>query len=632
MDKVFVLLDDCHATEQQPTSRLYSDFVREHRCTEPDSLDELWQDVTLDQQAGLHVVVFADYEWGAKLQQAGLQQVMANDSSALRVLMFKSLQRLGAEAVSQWLEQQDGSRTATPAGICALQASANQARFNQDIARIHALISQGETYQINYTFHIQGAQYGTPWGLYRRLREMQPVAFGALACLPDCGPETATNPPCWVLSSSPELFVRNTCGLLTTRPMKGTAARLPDPQQDQQQALWLSRDAKNRAENVMIVDLLRNDLGRISRTGSVRVTSLFAVESYTTVHQMTSTVESHMKDDVDLPAVLRALFPCGSITGAPKLHSMDLIARLEGAPRGLYCGTLGWIDAPTAQSSAGDFCLSVAIRTIVLGAAQRGLRNAQLGVGSGIVQDSEAADEYAETRAKTHYLTAMDPGFTLFETMRVSRGRIRHLVWHLQRLQASAQALGFACDLVAARSHLGHHLHSLDATQQYRLRLDLGHDGSINLQHSVLTSPASGPALLMLAEAPVPAHEATLLKHKTSLRTTYDAAIQQAKMHSAFDVVFFNLEGDMTEGARSSIFVKLQGCWWTPPLSSGALAGVMRQRVLQRYPHIGEKQLPLEDALGAQQLMLCSALRGIQHAQWMRNINGEVLRLGLTAD
>ena len=626
-DNAFVLLDDCHATAAAPASRLYSGLVREHRCTDPHTLDAVWKAVSTDQQNGLHAAVFADYEWGAKLQQAGLAQVTAQDCSALRVFMFEELHRLSAGAVAQWLAQQDGSDAPTPAGICDLQAGVDQARFDADIARIHALIRRGETYQVNYTLRMRGSQYGTPLGLYRRLRAMQPVAFGALALLPGISSASASAADLWVLSSSPELFVRNTAGQLTARPMKGTAARPADPEQDRQRAHWLAHDAKNRSENVMIVDLLRNDLGRISETGSVTVPKLFAVETYKTVHQMTSTVTSTLRAGVDFSEVLRALFPCGSITGAPKVHTMDLIAALESGPRGLYCGAIGWVDAPTAGSPAGDFCLSVAIRTIVLGAEQSGRRAALLGVGNGIVMDSDAGEEFAEVQAKTRYLRDMDPGFTLFETLRVQRGRLLRLPQHVQRLQASAMALGFACDAAAVKTTLARYLQTLDPQQSYRLRLDLQHDGGVRLQHSALGAPSAGPAGLVLSTTPVPAPEAALLNHKTSLRSAYDAAIHKAIACQAFDTVFLNDRGEVCEGARSSLFVQLDGRWWTPPLHSGVLAGVMRQRLLQRYPQIGEKALGLDEVLSAQALAVCSSLRGLQHAQWLTDANGNVLRV-----
>lgn len=630
MDDVFVLLDDCHATEASPTSRLYRGFVREHICTDPQALDGFWLAVEADQQSGLHATIFADYEWGSKLQSAGLKQVAEGDSSALRVMMFRSLEKLSAEAVALWLAHQEGNDTPSAAGISSLNPGANQERFEADIARIHELICRGETYQVNYTYRIQGSQYGKPLALYRRLRAMQPVAFGALACLPPHSKDANDRPGdngMWVLSCSPELFVRSHTNQLTTRPMKGTAARVADAAEDQERAQWLEHDAKNRAENVMIVDLLRNDLGRIAETGSVAVPKLFAVETYKTVHQMTSTVTASLRHGIGFPAVLRALFPCGSITGAPKIHTMDLIAELENSPRGLYCGAIGWIDKPGLQSAVGDFCLSVAIRTLVLGAQQGGRRPALIGVGNGIVMDSVAAEEFAEVQTKMRYLTHMDPGFTLFETMRVSQGRLRHLPQHLNRLRNSAKELGFAFDETLVREALTEQLQSLDAMLSYRLRLDLQHDGRLRVQTSPLAPPPPGPALLLLAANPVPASEAALLNHKTSLRSTYDGAIQKAIAHQAFDTVFLNARAEVTEGARSSLFVKVKGQWCTPPLVSGVLAGVMRERLQQRFPQICERALSLEEVASAEKVVVCSALRGLQRAQWIKDANGELLRI-----
>ena len=630
MDDVFVLLDDCHATPAEPASRLYSGFVREHRCTDPQALAAVWRAVETDQLTGLHAVVLADYEWGAKLQQAGLTHVCAGDSSALRVLLFHTLKRLPVEAVGAWLAQQDGDGAPSPAGICDLQPSEDQQRFEAQIARIHALIRSGETYQVNYTLRMTGSQYGNPVALYRRLRAAQPVSFGVLAKLPPVSEETShaeADPTSWVLSSSPELFVRNSANQLLTRPMKGTAARHTEVAEDNARAHWLATDAKNRAENVMIVDLLRNDLGRIAETGSVKVPQLFTVESYKTVHQMTSTVTATLRRDVRFPEVLQALFPCGSITGAPKLHTMDLISNLEGGPRGLYCGAIGWIDAPTPRSPTGDFCLSVAIRTVVLGAEQAGRRPAVVGVGNGIVMDSNPQEEFAEVRTKLRYLTTMDPGFTLFETMRVSLGKLRNLKQHLQRLRASASALGFTLDEGALHQALEEQLQRLDASQSYRLRMDLFHDGRVGFQSSPLVPLASAPARLLLANNPVPSHEAALLNHKTSLRSTYDSAIHKATAHQAFDVIFLNPQAEVTEGARSTLFAKIDGCWYTPPLSSGVLAGVMRQRLMQRFPQIRERVLRLDDVLLADQIAVCSALRGLQTAEWVKDAKGELLRV-----
>ena len=637
---IFVLLDDCNATAQQPTSRLYTDFVREHRCTDPHALDTLWTAVAQDQQLGLHATVFADYEWGCKLQGAGCDAIASNDASALRVLMFRSLQCLSAQAVSQWLAAYEDSEAPSPAGFLGLRCTTDAPRFDADIAHIRDLIGRGETYQVNYTQRMHGQQFGSPVGLYRRLQAMQPVPFGALAALPAALAAPENNASEWVVSLSPELFVRHHAGRLIARPMKGTAARHSDAAADLQQAQWLQNDAKNRAENVMIVDLLRNDLSKISTTGSVRVPSLFNIETYRTVHQMTSTVESTVRSDATFANVLRALFPCGSITGAPKLHAMDWIGKIEESPRGLYCGAIGWVDAPSPSpspslrppatataTSIGNFCLSVAIRTLSLGNSKDGMRPVSFGVGSGIVWDSVASVERTEARTKARFVTQMDPGFTLFETMRLEFGRIPHLALHLQRLQHSALELGFAWNEAALLQTLLQQIAALPIKQRWRLRLDLHHDGSCKVQHSALAPLPPGPALLVLAAAPLPSDEQVLLRFKTSMRSGYDAAIQKAIAHGAFDTVFINACGDVTEGARSTLLVKSQGKWYTPPLSSGVLQGVMRTRLLCRYAKLTERAMPLSEVMNAEQLLVCSALRGVQHAHWMQDALGDVVRV-----
>ena len=441
-------------------------------------------------------------------------------------------------------------------------------------------------------------------GLYRRLRELQPVAFGALVALGER----------WVLSCSPELFVRNAGGHLTTRPMKGTAPRETGADSDVKLSHWLGQDPKNRAENVMIVDLLRNDLGRISEIGSVRVPQLFSVETYRTVHQMTSTVESNIRCDVDMPGVLRALFPCGSITGTPKVRTMDWIAELESGPRGLYCGAIGWIDAPIAPTRCGDFCLSVAIRTVTLDAPHNAMRPATLGVGGGIVLDSDQSSEFAETHIKARFLTQVDPGFTLFETLLLYQGRLRNLELHLARLQSSALALGFRFDTARAQTQLALYASALDSRIRQRVRLDLRHGGELSFSHAALEPLPAGPIRIGLSGHSVPESERALLQHKTSMRSGYDHAVREAVKRGAFDAVFVNASGEVTEGARSNVLARIDGRWWTPPLSCGVLPGVMRSRLLRMRPEIGEKAMRVEDLVHAQELAVCSSLRGVLRA------------------
>jgi para-aminobenzoate synthetase / 4-amino-4-deoxychorismate lyase len=616
MPPFFALLDDAGATPAQPASRLYEGFVREHVCRDPMQLDAAWAEVDADLKRGLQAVLLADYEWGAKLLRAGHEALGPQDASALRVLVFESLQKLSNEQVEAWLARLDGSQAPTPAGVTALRSDVDRPEFDRAIAAIHTALRAGETYQVNYTYRSSFDAFGSPVALYRRLRARQPVAYGALMHLP-------TSAPRWVLSCSPELFVRHQQGLLTARPMKGTARREREPEGDSETARQLSLDEKNRAENLMIVDLLRNDLGRIAKTGSVRVPDLFTIEPYATVFQMTSTVQAQVEPHVRLPAMLRALYPCGSITGAPKHRTMQIIAGLEQGPRGLYTGAIGWIDAPREPGRAcGDFCFSVAIRTLVLQDPQPdGLQPGRLGVGAGIVLDSRAADEFAECRLKARFVSGLDPGFSLFETLRVDpreAGRVcavAHLDQHLARLARSAQALGFVFDAEAIQRALAQGTALLGGSGPWRLRLDLHKNGQAATRSAPLAPLPAGPVGLLLAPGPPPQVPRALRGHKISWRPGYDAAVQAAEARGAFDMLFFNAAGHLTEGARSNVFVHLaNGRWATPPLAAGVLPGVMRSLLLQdpASPVCAAQEclITRADLLEARQLIVCNALRG----------------------
>jgi para-aminobenzoate synthetase/4-amino-4-deoxychorismate lyase len=667
---VFALLDDCDATAARRSSRLYTQFVHERVCADAAQLDAVCEAVSGDLRRGLHAVVLGDYEFGRQLvlergvgasplripqgaalpassqQSSQLDQTQRGDAT-LRFLLFEQCAKLSRDEADAWLRQRDGG-TAQPsvAGTAGVRASVGPAQFEAAIDAIHDALRIGDSYQVNYTHRLWFDVFGTPAALYRRLRARQPVPYGALIALPGDR---------WVLSCSPELFVEKAGTTLRARPMKGTAPRTPDdPVADRQAAEFLANDPKNRAENVMIVDLLRNDLSRVAETGSVKVPALFSVEPYASVWQMTSTVEARLRARTSFADVLRALFPCGSITGAPKHRTMQLIETLESTPRGLYTGAIGWLDGgwvgsasavsaavgsaatssgadaadPSATSTApdpstpahnacGDFCLSVAIRTLTLDAPATGerTRHGSMGVGAGIVLDSVAADEYAECQLKAHFLTDADPGFELFETMYATReAGVRHLARHLGRLAASAAWFGFRLDEAALRAGIDAQCDSLLAETPHRVRLALDKSGAVQISAALLTPLPDGEVGLLLAPdhgfAATEASDA-LLHHKTTRRAEYDRGWRSAEALGAFDTLFFNERGELTEGGRSNVFVKLAGRWWTPPLSSGVLPGVMRGVLLEdKVLNAAERVLTREDVLNAEALLVCNALRG----------------------
>lgn len=615
----FALLDDCHASAAAPTSRLYTGWVREHCCDDPFELDALWSRVEHDMRAGLHAVVLADYEWGARLLQSGGEALSEHNAGRLRVLLFDRLVRMSTDQVDGWLAQVEPRRpgddvsTPAPAGVLSFQPSVDRHVFADAIERIHAAIKAGETYQINYTYRNLFRAFGSPISLYRRLRARQPVAFGALIALP-----RSQHGPDYVLSCSPELFMRNRGGRVFVQPMKGTAARGQDEASDRRIAHDLAADAKNRAENVMIVDLLRNDLGRVAITGSVKVTSLFSVEAHPTVFQMTSSVEAALALHTRFPDLLRALFPCGSITGAPKHRSMHHIAALEATPRGLYTGTIGWIDAPAAEradAACGDFCLSVAIRTLVLNEVTPDAALGSVGVGAGVVSDSRAADEFAECALKSRFLTGLDPGIALFETMYATREHgIRHLNRHLVRMSASARELGFKWCGTTIDAALGQHVAALPPRTPSRMRLTLNHDGSFDVVVAALEPLGAAVVSLLVADQPIDDRNG-LLRHKVTLRERYDASIRQAVARGAFDTLHYNLDGVLTEGGRSNVFLCIDDEWMTPRLAGDVLPGTMRAALLADETwQVRETMLTLEDLQRAQRIVVTNALRGVLDA------------------
>lgn len=627
MSDVFALLDDALAPATAPRSRLYTGWVREHRCTDPATLAEVWRAVEADQRAGLHALLLMDYEWGLPLNHLPATAPPA----ALRVLMFRHCARLGADAVAQWLAEREGQPTPAPAGVIAAHPALTQREHAHAIDAVQDAIRQGRTYQVNFTYPWNGTLVGTPVALYRRLRATQPVAFGALMALPD---NDGTGNRRWVLSCSPELFVRVQAGRIEAQPMKGTAPRLPDPQQDATQAQTLARDPKNRAENLMIVDLLRNDLGRIAQTGSVRVPALFEVQTLPTVFQMTSTITAQPLPAVDVPALLRATFPCGSITGAPKRETMRLIQQLETEPRGLYCGAIGWVDAPPDALAAGrlpDLCLSVAIRTLTLteppGGWTRVPSPVRWGVGGGIVLDSVSATEWEETHWKTRFVRACDPGFALIETLRVEPdGQVVLWARHLERLRHSANVLGWPLGEAEDATALWQRIQAAAADcraagQTGRVRLTLAFDGRVALTCTPLPplSPTpDGRVRLGQARQRLPGAHA-LSAHKTTLRAHYDAAVQAAERLGGFDLLFFDEADELIEGGRSTVWVQLAGRWYTPPVSRGALPGVMRAELLA-HPPAEERRLTRADLAQAQDLRVSNALRGVLPARWCPDV------------
>jgi len=589
------LLDD-RSGGKDARSRLYLGHVGTLTLSEATSLDMLAQQVQALLVRGLHAVGLFKYELGTELQAVAASP---ERQPLAQVLIFEHCRIVAEEEVTDWLAEQAGS--SDRAGIANVRASVTAREFEEAVARIKSYICAGDTYQVNYTFRFDFDAYGSPAALYARLRERQRVPFGAFIALPDGGA---------VLSLSPELFVRHSAGTLTAQPMKGTARAGADEAENQRNAASLAADVKNRAENVMIVDLLRSDLGRIARTGTVRVSSLFDVDRFGDVLQMTSTVCAELQEDRTLADILRAIFPCGSITGAPKRRSMQIIQELEPTPRGTYTGGIAWFQTPSTPDRIGDFCMSVPIRTLVLEPPRDGVRAGQMGVGAGIVADSEASKELAECQLKAAFLTGLANDFELFETMYANRrDGCRHLLRHLTRLATSASYFGFKFDSVAAATAVRGLCAELDPQREYRLRLALRQDGNLSLKHTVQARLAE-PVRVFVAEDSLDVDD-LFLRHKSSVRARLDAAWRDAEARGGFDTLFFNERGELAQGGRSNVFLRLDGRWFTPPLTSGALPGVMRAVLLEDPAWAAaERVLTRRDLERCSEIVLCNALRG----------------------
>jgi para-aminobenzoate synthetase/4-amino-4-deoxychorismate lyase len=479
-----------------------------------------------------------------------------------------------------------------PAGIGDCSISPPETAIDRDaysaaIRTIRTAIAAGETYQVNFTTRQRFAFSGDPFALYRRLCRNQPAPFCSWI---DTGSHR-------ILSASPELFFSLNDGLLTMRPMKGTAPRLASPEADRLQREQLAASPKERAENLMIVDLVRNDLSTIAETGSVAVPSLFDVETYPTVHQMTSIVTARIRPEAGLIDIFTALFPCGSVTGAPKRRTMEIIRSLEATPRGIYCGAIGYC------SPGREAVFSVAIRTVTL---DMETMTGELGIGGGITWDSEAGAEYRECLTKGAFLYREPPDFRLIESLRHDRDGFLLLERHIRRFAASAAYFGFVFDANVLRDRLDTLGRELAGV--HKVRVLLAGDGTLTLEAEPLQEPpcSDSPGMLALSQVRVDPAD-PFLYHKTTRRKLFDE--ERQRHPGCADVIFLNERGEVTEGSYNNLVVSLQGELLTPALTCGLLPGVLREELLE-VGAIREAVLTQADLADAEKIWLINSVRG----------------------
>jgi para-aminobenzoate synthetase/4-amino-4-deoxychorismate lyase len=532
--------------------------------------------VAIDQAVaqGLHAAGFVSYEAASGLDSKLVTQL----KSDLPLVWFGIFGR--RESV------RSGILHGESYGLSEWRTSVSRLAYDQMMGQIRDYIVAGDTYQVNYTFRLRADFEGDPRGFYRHLCQNQRTHYSAYL---DIGEHQ-------ILSASPELFFKLKNGKLTTRPMKGTWPRGRWLAEDEKHKTELQESEKNRAENVMIVDLLRNDLGRVSRPGSVSVPTLWDVERYETVLQMTSTVTSQIEEQVKFSDLMAAMFPCGSVTGAPKIRTMEIISEMEPDPRGIYTGSVGYV------SPGGDACFNVAIRTVCIN-RQTGM--AEFGVGGGITFDSSPDGEYDECVTKARILTTTRSDFDLFETLRYDpQGGYFLLDRHLDRLGNSANYFGFVFDEAVVRQQLLTETEGFD-TGVYRVRCVLNRLGEAFVEAVGLPPAQIRPWAVDFAITPVNSQD-VMLFHKTTERAKYESRI--AERPDCDEVILVNERGEVTECTIGNLVVAKGGKQMTPSIECGLLAGTFRAELLA-CGKVEERVLIVEDVKQADALFMINSVR-----------------------
>lgn len=595
----FVLLDDARAGENAADALLYEApralFVA-HRPEQVEAV--LAQAEAARQSQGGSLAGYIAYEAGLALEPKLAGRAAAR-SGAVGPLVWLGLfgdpRRIAAADVPAFLE----ARAEGPGTLGPLEPQLSPGGYAAAFAALNEAIHAGDIYQANLTFPLAGSFRGDPVGLYAGLRDAARAGYGGLIF----------DGSHWLLSFSPELFVALNGAEAKVKPMKGTRPRMAEAEADAAMAADLATSVKDRAENLMIVDLMRNDLARVAEAGSVHVDAPFSVESYPTVHQMVSTVRARLAPGHGAMDLVRALFPCGSITGAPKIRAMELLTQVERDARGPYCGAIGRIDAD------GNAAFNVAIRTLRLTPIENGQGSAVLGIGSAIVADSEAMSERRECEVKAGFLRRAAPGLMaptcdLIETMRFEpESGIPLLELHLARMKASATQLGFAFDRHAVRNQIQALCFELEAPA--KVRLLVSRSGASALETAPLPATPTEPVRVAALPHPLDPSDWRLM-HKTSDRGFYEDAAAAARALGAEEALLVRGDGLVTEGSYTCVFIEgPDGVLLTPPTSLGLLPGVLRGSLIAEGK-AREAELTLDDMAGG--FWIGNAVRGLVRA------------------
>jgi para-aminobenzoate synthetase/4-amino-4-deoxychorismate lyase len=565
------------ALREQDQWRIYSQPTEILVADDPESLDNLLQRIDSCAAAGGEAAGFLAYEAGLALEPR-LRPLLAGRA--------RPLAWFGLYDRCEIVDGDDVLQAGAVPELEGLRLVISREEYCRNIEEIRGLIADGEIYQLNFTDRLKFRFSGRPWDLFATLCAEHPTPYAAFV---NTGAEQ-------VVSLSPELFFRIRDGRITVQPMKGTAPRGVNGEQDRLRATELQVSEKERAENVMIVDLMRSDLGRICRTGSVQATKLFEATRFSSLWQMTSTIEGELPAEWKFETVIRALFPSGSVTGAPKIRAMEHIGRLEQSERGIYTGAIGHVRRGEAQ-------FNVAIRTSVLCGGE-----GVMGVGSGITYDSLPAREWEECAWKCGFLTRRAPQFKLFETI-LWQDKYVLIDGHLARMASSAEYFGLQFDRGTIDVELVKAASQFSGGQKWRVRILLDRRGQLEVASSLI-SEEERHGRVMISDCRTLSDDRFLF-HKTTHRPIYDQELERARAAQCDDALFFNERHELTEGAIHNVFLLKNGVWLTPALQCGLLPGTYRAEFLAKHPEVRETILRRDDLLQADAVFLCNSLRGM---------------------
>lgn len=592
--KFSIFLENNLATQTREAAYIYENPKEIISVNDPNLIYAGLAKIESALSKGCHVAGWISYEAGFCLEKK-LRSLLPKTLKVPLIYMgvFENRRTLDTQSANHYWQGEAGKM-----GFCLsnLKLSQSRERYEQAFGKIQEYLKAGDIYQVNYTQKADFDFEGSAKALYATLRNAQAVEFAAFIESEELN----------ILSLSPELFIRKEGEHLVAKPMKGTGKRGRFLSEDQDFSEALYNSEKDRAENLMIVDLLRNDLSKLAKKGSIEVSKLYEIEKYKTLFTMTSTINARVEKELPPTKLLQAIFPCGSVTGAPKIRAQQIINEVETQQRGIYTGAIGYF------TPSGDMCLSVPIRTVTIDKNGKG----ELGIGGAIVADSKAHQEYDECLLKAEFLTKTHPNFDLIESIGWSQtGGFSHLDDHLDRLDKSAHYFSYAFDRQDVVNQLQDHtkyLHVKDG-ERIKIRLLLSKTGSLSItSETIAEGDKSVKPKITVSTKSVDSRD-PLYFHKTTRRDLYQRELQKAQGNTGcFDVIFTNEKGDLTEGSFTNIFIKQGDILYTPERGAGLLNGIYRKKILDD-PEIEtcEKTISLSDLYEAEKIFLCNSVRGL---------------------